>query len=334
MIINTYHPRKEQKEVLEESFRSRAPSQQSQTLSQDLDIEGFSENTQKQILRKKLMRSNMDRDRNESTANNLKRALETMRAEREEFLATNEELNRQLTLARNLKMCTGDNCTSRDTLLAERQSYDILTNSHKELEMQICRYSTSVDTKNKKIADLSHDKDQLEEKLDDANKRCSMYEDKISRLEDELTKLSSSSSSLQSLKRDYEELKLNKSKMRTEMEYLLDERDTREITLDEIYKQLTDTRKELAALRESDEDLQERYTALVENSEQVAKQHNTAREMIQDTLEMCDFLRKKLTPAMPNLCNKHNVTYNEYQVQTSCPPLIGRFIDTFWKQKK
>ena len=313
------HFRKEQKDELEESFRSKASSDQ----ENQIELNGLSEKTQVQILRKKLMRSNIDRDKHECSARNLKKALDLLTVERETFQVENEELKKELTVARESQVCTGENCTSREHLLSEKQNYDILSNSHKELEMQICHLSTALDRKNTKMTEQTEQRIQLEDRLDDANKRCSMYETKISRLEEELSKLSSSTTDLETLKKDFEELRHNKSKIRTEMEFLMDERDSREVTLDEIYKQLTETRKEFAALREADEELQEKYSSLLEKSETIAKQYNTCNELIQDTSEMCDFLRKKLVPLLPSLCNKHNVDYTEYQIQPSCPPLIG-----------
>ena len=301
--------------MLEESFRSNQDTQS--------ELHGLSETTQVQILRKKLMKSNIDRDKHESSARNLKKSLDQLTIEREKFHAENEELRNELAVSRESKVCTGESCSSREHLLSEKQNYEILSNSHKELEMQVCHLSSALDRKNNKITELSEQRVQLEDRLDDANKRCSMYETKISRLEDDLSKFSSSSTDLEKLQKDYEQLKHNKSKIRTEMEFLLDERDTREVTLEEIYKSLTETRKELAALRESDEDLQERYSSLLEKSESIAKQYTTCNELVQDTTEMCDFLRKKLIPVLPSLCNKHNVNYSEYQIQPSCPPLIG-----------
>ena len=319
-----FHFRKEQKEVLEESFRSKGSNKDTQS-----ELDGLSEKTQVQILRKKLMRSNIDRDKHASSALNLKKALNLLTAEREKFHTANEELRKELSVSRESKVCTGDTCTSREYLLSEKQNYEILSNSHKELEMQVCHLSTALERKNNKITEQSEQRSQLEDRLDDANKRCSMYETQISRLEEDFSKLSSSSTDLVTLKKDFEDLKLNKSKIRREMEFLLDERDTREVTLEEIYKSLTETRKELAGLRESDEELQENYAALLEKSETLAKQYTTCNELVQDTSEMCDYLRKKLIPVLPSLCNKHNVNYTEYQIQPSCPPLVGENIHTY-----
>ncbi|KAL5260068.1 hypothetical protein ACHWQZ_G010253 [Mnemiopsis leidyi] len=312
---------KEQKEVLEESFKSKDSNHDTQ-----LELDGLSEQTQIQILRKKLMKSNIDRDKHESSARNLKNALEMVREDREKVQAENEELKRELTVSRESHVCSGDSCVSKDSLLSERQNYEILSNSHKELEMQVCHLSSALERKNSKITEITEERRQIEDRLDDANKRCSMYENKIAGLEEDLSKLSSSSTDLQKLKRDFDELKLNKSKIRNEVEFLLDERETREITLEEIYKNLTETRKELAALRESDEELQEKYSSLLVKSETLAKQYSTSNELVKDTEEMCDFLRKKLIPLLPSLCHKHNVNYNEYQIQPSCPPLIGNVL--------
>ena len=272
------------------------------------------------------MKSNIDRDKHESTARNLKNALEMVREEREKLHAENEGLKREMTASRETQVCSGDSCISRDSLLSERQNYEILSNSHKELEMQVCHLSSALERKNNKISEITEERRQLEERLDDANKRCSMYENKIAGLEVDLSKLGSCSNDLQKLKKDFAELKLNKSKIRNEVEFLLDERETREVTLEEIYKNLTETRKELATLRESDEELQEKYTALLEKSETLAKQYSTCNELVQDASEMCDFLHKKLIPALPSLCSKHNVNYTEFQIQPGCPPLIGSFL--------
>ena len=68
---------------------------------------------------------------------------------------------------------------------------------------------------------------------------------------------------------------------------------------------------------------QENYTQLTEKSESLVKRYTECSEIVNDTTEMCDFLHKKLSPVLPVLCNKHNVTYSEYQIQPKCPPLIG-----------
>ena len=169
-------------------------------------------------------------------------------------------MKKELGLLRESKVCSGEACISRDSLLSEKQNYQILSNSHAELEMQICHLSTNVDRQNNKMVQIVEDKKELEENLKDAHKRCFMYKTQLSKLEEELEMNKKSSSDVDVLRRDFEEAKINKSKIRMEMEFLLDERDTREVTLEEIYKQLTESRKELAALKLSDEELQVKNT--------------------------------------------------------------------------
>ena len=99
------------------------------------------------------------------------------------------------------------------------------------IALQVCHLSTDIERKNLKFSELFDDKKLLEEMVEDTDKRCSMYQNKIIKLESQLNSLQNNatftSTEFDSLRRDFHELKLNKSKLRNEMEFLLDERDTR-----------------------------------------------------------------------------------------------------------
>lgn len=324
-IIDT-HFRKDQKTELEESInKSRSLNTSDEQTQCDLSIGTMSEKTQIAILQKRLMKSNLARDKYENNVTALKKALKVMSEEREKFYTENQEIRREIVVLSESRICTGENCTSREYLMSEKQNYQILSNSHNELELQLCHLSTGMDKKNERISELFNENKDLQERQDDSNKRCTMYQTEISKLEKQLNKFETETQQYSNLRRDYDQLRHNKSKIRNDMEFLLDERDTRDSALEEIYKQLTETRKELAALQDSNEELQQNYEVLSAKSETTLREHLKYKELVTDTSEMCDFLKKKLLPVLPALCDKHNVTYNEYQIQPSCPSLIGSF---------
>ena len=226
--------------------------------NKECELKGLSERTQIAILQKKLIRSNTDRDKNAAAARKYKHQLDTQSVEYEKYRNEVDRMEQEFAVLRESKICIGETCISRDSLITERQNYEILSNSHKEMEMQICHLSSNLDRQTSKVSQLSEEKRELEDNLSDTNKRCSMFKNQISKLEGKLESLKKTSSESDILRHNFEQVKMNKSKIRMEMEFLMDERDTREVTLEEMYKQLTESRKELQAFKVVDEELQVR----------------------------------------------------------------------------
>ena len=106
------------------------------------------------VLQNKLMKSNVARDKHENSLKSCQEKLGAVSSEGVRLRGENEKLREEIERLRESKTCDGEECVSRQNLLSERRNYMILTNSHKELEMQICHLSSQLEIRDGKVADM------------------------------------------------------------------------------------------------------------------------------------------------------------------------------------
>ena len=222
----------------------------------------LSSETKINILQKRLMKSNIDRDKNAELCSGLTEEVNKFREDNISLREENRRLNSLINTIQNRSECNDVNCLSKEQLKMSQQNYAILENSHKELELQICFLSTEKEKRDIRVSEMFNDHKKTEEKLRVAEKRCLDYENTLSKLELELNTYKNSKKTCDVLNSEIAAVRTERSKLRNELEFLLDERDTREVTLEELYKQLTETRKSLAVLEENHEELTQQYQGL------------------------------------------------------------------------
>lgn len=291
-------------------------------------------------LQRQLMKSNLERDEVKGSVVRQQGVIVQISQDKDRLFQENAQLTIELDSLR--AEAESSSKASLDTdhqsqMMTLQQNYQILSNSHQELEMQMCHISTELDAKNARVSTLFAECKATEEKLRVSEQRCVNYEEKVVMLEnkcsgrekqfgDQVSEAKKLGREIEELRQEFYSTKLEKSRIRGEMEFLLDERETRDATQEELYKLLTESRKELARVELSEEALQARCDELSEVCEEAVKSNNINKELVSDAMDLSKFLCSAMRSDLPPLCAANSVEYDEVHITENCPAIMGDLI--------
>jgi len=292
-------------------------------------------------LQRQLMKSNLERDAVKSSVERQQEVIVQISQDKDRLFQENAQLTIELNeLKTELESSSKASLQEPDhqtQLMTLQQNYQILSNSHQELEMQMCHISTELDKRNARVSALFAECKAAEEKLRVSEQRCSDYDEKVVVLENKCSTHEKQCSDqqgeakklgleIEELRQEFYSTKLEKSRIRGEMDFLLDERETRDATQEELYKLLTESRKELARVQMSEEALQSKCDELGVACEEAVRSNDINKELVSDATDLSKFLCSAMRTDLPPLCAANSVEYDEVHITDNCPAVMGDLI--------